>query len=271
MAKRVQSPSSINVYKQCPRRYFYQYILKLPTKDNIHSVKGKIAHSVLEKFFDMDITHFKEEDYKKELSYYLKNLFNAIWLKKLEKFQEIEADEKTIISAKEEIAGMMANWLQAFFEKIDNSGLSFQEAFNKFKPVERESRYESKEHKVRGFVDVVEKTDDEIKVLDYKTSGSFGITENYELQLAIYALLYKEKHGKLPHKLSIWFLKDREKTVEVDEKMIEKAVDEIKNVHINTESNNIEDYPKKPSPLCKWRTGQCDFYETCFKESKNFK
>ncbi len=270
MVKRVQSPSSINVYKQCPRRYFYQYILKLPTGDNIHSVKGKLAHSVLEKFFDMEITHFRGEEYKKELSYYMKNLFNAVWLRNLEKFEEVGADEKSIISAKEELAGMLANWLQDFFDRIDNSGLPFHEAFNNFKPVEKEAHYESKEHKVRGFIDVVENSDGEIKVLDYKTSGSFEITDNYELQLAIYALLYREKHGKLPHKLSIWFLKDREKVVEVNEKMIKKAVEEIKDIHIKTESNNIKDYPKKTSPLCKWRGGQCDFYDTCFEESKKF-
>ena len=35
MPKRVQSPSSISTYKQCPRKYFYQYVLKLPTQGNI--------------------------------------------------------------------------------------------------------------------------------------------------------------------------------------------------------------------------------------------
>lgn len=270
MAKRVQSPSSINTYNQCPRRYFYQYILKLPTKENIYVVKGKIAHSVLEKFFDIDITHFKEEEYKKELSYYMKNLFNAFWLKNLAKFEEIGSNEKEIVSAKEEIAGMLANWLQHFFDKVDSSGLNFHEAFKKFKPVETESRYKSEEHKVMGFIDVVEETDGEIKVMDYKTSGSFDINENYELQLAIYAILYNEKHGKLPHKLSIWFLKDKEKVIDVEESVIEKAIEKIKDIHIKTESEKIDDYPKKTSPLCKWRNGQCDFYEACFRESKKF-
>lgn len=271
MAKRIQSPSSINTYKQCPRRYYYQYILKLPTSENIHSVKGKIAHSVLEKFFDMETTHFKQENYKKELSYFMKNLFNAFWLKNLEKFEDIGAKEKEIIGARQEIAEMLANWLQTFFDRIDSSGLEFHEAFRKFKPVETEAEYESKEHMVRGFIDVVEKVDGEIKVLDYKTSGSFEITEGYELQLAIYALLYREKHGKLPHKLSIWFLKDREKVIDVDEKIIEKAIKEIRDIHVKTDSTSIEDFPKKTSPLCKWNTGQCDFYGQCFRESKKFK
>ena len=271
MGKRVQSPSSINTYKQCPRRYYYQYILKLPTCENIHFVKGKIAHSVLEKFFDIDINHFKEENYKKELSYYMKNLFNAFWLKNLEKFEDVGASEKDVITARHELAEMLANWLQSFFERIDSSGLSFHKAFEKFKPVEIEAAYESEKHQVKGFIEVVENVDGEIKVLDYKTSGSFEITESYELQLAIYALLYREKHGKLPHKLSIWFLKDKEKIIEADEKIIEKAIGEIANIHIKTESNRIDDYPKQVSNLCKWRTGKCDFYDHCFSESAKFK
>jgi len=271
MPKRVQSPSSINTYKQCPRRYYYQYILKLPTKDNIHHIKGKIVHSILEKFFEIDVRHFNEENYKKELSYYMKNLFSAIWLKNLEKFEEIGASEKEILFAKEEIAEMLANWLQTFFERIEKSELSFYEAFKKFKPVETEAEYESQKHMVKGFIDVIEEVDGEIKVLDYKTSASFEITESYQLQLALYALLYKERHGKLPHKLSIWFLKDKEHVMTVDESMIEKAIEEIKEIHIKTESDRIEDYPKKVSNLCKWGTGRCDFYELCFKESTKFK
>jgi CRISPR/Cas system-associated exonuclease Cas4 (RecB family) len=271
MAKRVQSPSSINTYNQCPRKYFYQYILKLPTSENIHSIKGKIVHSVLEKFFDLDVRHFKEENYKKELSYYMKNLFNAFWLKNLEKLEEIGCNEKEIVGAKHEIAEMLANWLQYFFDRIDGTGLSFHEAFKKFKPVEVEAEYESKQHMVKGFIDVVEEVDGEIKVLDYKTSGSFEISDSYELQLAIYALLYSEKHGKLPHKLSIWFLKDKEQAIEMDKRLIEKAIKEIETIHRKTESDRIDDYPKQESGLCKWRTGKCDFYDECFKGSAKFK
>jgi ATP-dependent helicase/DNAse subunit B len=64
MPKRVQSPSSINTYNQCPRKYYYQYILKLPTRPSIHLVRGNIAHSVLEDFFS--ITHLTLESVMEE-------------------------------------------------------------------------------------------------------------------------------------------------------------------------------------------------------------
>ena len=46
--------------------------------------------------------------------------------------------------------------------------------------------------------------------------------------------------------------------------MVEAARAEVEIVHMSTESETILDYPKKEGPLCKWRTGQCDFYDVCF-------
>ncbi|MEM4336787.1 MAG: PD-(D/E)XK nuclease family protein [Candidatus Woesearchaeota archaeon] len=264
MSKRIQSPSSINVYKRCPRRYYYQYIVGLPTKDSIYSVKGKLVHTILEKFFDIDIKHFSEENYKKELLYYMKNLFNACWLKSLENFENVGAKEKDLIEARQEIAEMLANWLQVFFEKIEKEG-SFKEAFNKLKPVEREKEYVSQNYLVKGFIDVIENINGEIKIIDYKTSKDFELTPEYKLQLAIYALLYKEKHNRLPDKIGIWFLRDKEVTIDLDEGMIDDAIKQIKEIHFKTESDNIEDYPKNVTRLCKWNGGQCDFYNECFK------
>ena len=67
MAKRVESPSSINTFLQCNRKYYYQYIEKLPTKPSIHTVRGNIAHSTLENFYALDVSSFThyEKDFKK--------------------------------------------------------------------------------------------------------------------------------------------------------------------------------------------------------------
>ena len=50
MAKRIQSPSSINMYKRCPRKYYLHYILKKPIKPNIHLFRGSTVHSTIEIF-----------------------------------------------------------------------------------------------------------------------------------------------------------------------------------------------------------------------------
>jgi len=85
------------------------------------------------------------------------------------------------------------------------------------------------------------------------------------LQLAIYSLLYHEKHDKMPHKAGIFFLKDTIKHVDVNEDLLKLAKFEIEQIHASTETDQISDYPKKESGLCKWHSGQCDFYDVCMK------
>ena len=64
--KKVQSPSSIKTYKQCPRKYYYSYILGLEQPPNVHTVRGNIAHSVLEHFFDPLAILKKLQNYLKD-------------------------------------------------------------------------------------------------------------------------------------------------------------------------------------------------------------
>jgi hypothetical protein len=84
--------------------------------------------------------------------------------------------------------------------------------------------------------------------------------------LAIYALLHQELKGELPHKVGIYFLKDKPKVIKVDTQLLEFAKREIELIHQKTESDDVCDYPKKQSGLCKYSTGQCEFFDVCQKE-----
>ena len=114
----------------------------------------------------------------------------------------------------------------------------------------------------------IEHHENEIHIMDYKTSSHFDLNEDYRLQLGIYSLLYKEKHNKLPHKAGIYFLRHKAKYIKVDQELIDFAQGEIESIHINTATADIKDYPKCESPLCKYSSGQCDFYEFCFGNKK---
>jgi hypothetical protein len=105
--------------------------------------------------------------------------------------------------------------------------------------------------------------------MDYKSSKKFDVTNEYRLQLAIYAMLYEETHGKRPHKVGIYFLKDtgkHEYHMDVDEELIKMAKLEVEMMHLNSETSDIKNYPKNVTPLCKWSSGQCDFYVRCFEQ-----
>jgi len=262
--RRIQSPSSILTYKQCPRKYYYKYIVGLPESPSIHLVRGKIAHETLEHFFDSYIDDVNMQNYEIRLKTIIQSLLLKYWQKYDQQLQELDLNNDQLKYYFEETAMMLLNWLETFFQKIKSfDSLSFKEIFEKLKPL-REQHFISEELGVQGYIDTIETHNDEIHIMDYKTSSHFDLNNDYRLQLAIYSLLYKEKHQKFPHKAGIYFLRYKPKYIKVDQDLINFARFEIEQVHLNTQSTDINNYPKRESGLCKYNGGQCDFYEFCF-------
>ncbi|RLE46164.1 hypothetical protein DRJ22_02605 [Candidatus Woesearchaeota archaeon] len=259
---RIQSPSSIKIYKQCPRKYYYTYIEELERPSNIHQVRGRIAHSVLEKFFDINAEKIELKDFETQLKIIIQKLLLEEWTKNKEELNTLKLSEKEQIHYFEDTMMMLLKWTEQFCQKIKQKKGSFQERFTKLTPI-REQLYESESYKARGYIDAIEKDENgTIRIMDYKTNGKIDINDHI-LQLSIYALLYYEKHKKLPEYVGIYFLRKGEEIIEVNMDMLEKAKEEIRKIHENTKTNNKKDYPKKPGPLCKWSTGQCEFYDIC--------
>jgi len=267
VAKRVESPSSINTFKQCKRKYYYQYIEKLPTIPNVHQVRGNIAHACLENFFDLDVTEFTDENYEQKFREAIQRLLLHYWrsakpeldLVKLSNDQEKFYFEETML--------MLMNWTNQFIEKIGETmreeNVSVQEAFVEHTPI-REQEYKSDIYSVHGFIDAIHQIKDEVHLIDYKTNSQLDFKDSIKLQLAIYSLLYFEKHGQKPHKVGISFLRHRPKMMIVDEELLNLAKREIELIHGHTsKTEHLDDYPRTVSSLCKWNGGQCDFHDTC--------
>src|SRR3989338_2430314 len=85
--RRIESPSSINTYRQCPRKYYYQYIMKLPVSDSIHTIRGHVVHSVLETFFVAGPDGLSSSDYSLALSQRLLHSFNTEWRQAIPQLQ----------------------------------------------------------------------------------------------------------------------------------------------------------------------------------------
>ncbi|MBW2964826.1 PD-(D/E)XK nuclease family protein [Candidatus Woesearchaeota archaeon] len=266
MAKRLQSPSSINTYKQCPRKYFYQYKLKYPTKENIHTVRGGIVHEALEKFYTADLSSISPDTYKQSLSSHLKNLFDKYWRAGSTRLHKLGLSDDQLTFYYTESVQMLANWISHLFNDIDKElakNIAFPVAFRKLAPIAMEKEYRDSELMVRGFIDVIHQDDQDIILMDYKTSKSDEFKPEYMLQLGIYAVLYEKQHGKYPTKVGLWLLKHKPVTIKVTPELVKNALFEIEQIHFATDSDTISDYPKKVSPLCKYSTGQCDFYDIC--------
>ena len=263
--RRIESPSSINTYKQCPRKYHYLYVKRLPTSPSIHLVRGSVIHSVLEDFYDAELDELVTQNYK-FLHARLLTLFTRHWRKNTYQLSQLNMTEQEIQAFFDESVMMLQSWFNRFKHKHQarmEKGASFQEAYAQLTPV-REEEYLSEEYFVKGYIDAIHHIDDKVFVLDYKTSKNGHISPEYRLQLAIYALLYEEKHGRKPDYVGIDFLKSIEQVIPVDGELVKEAQFEIEQIHASTTSDEIEDYPMNPSPLCKWKSGQCDYYSLCF-------
>lgn len=265
--KRVQSASSITTFKQCPRKYFYSYVLELPVSDSIHSIRGNIAHDALEHFFQININHIDEHNYEKQLKIAMQELLIFHWKNEKERIAKLNFSEEKVQDFFTETLQMLNSWVDLFCRKVKATKKSFKEAFAYLTPI-AEQYFISQKYGIRGYIDAIEIQDGYTRIMDYKTSNTSEITDEYLLQLAIYVLLYHEKYGKFPDEVGLYLLRYGEKTLKADEKLFELAKKECLEIHRRTLSDDIEDYPINQGPLCKWSTGQCDFYNICFKQRR---
>ena len=265
-ACRVQSPSSILTYKQCPRKYFYRYIERLPGPKSIHLIRGSVVHKVLEDVYEIDLSQVPDDGFFHSLKIVLQEMFRKEWFASAKELGELGLSPEELETYFEESQLMVDNFYHYVYERMRPllKSMSPLEAWKKLMP-ERELLMQSPTHLVRGYIDVVQKElDGTLAILDYKTSKKLAITEEYRLQLGIYAMM-QEEHNKPADEVGVIFLKHgQEIRLPVTPDLVEHAKKACLEVQMYTKSHAMNDYPMKPSPLCKWRTGQCEYYDLCF-------
>lgn len=243
MAKRIQSPTSINMYKRCPRKYYLHYLLKKPIKPNIHLYRGSIVHAAINNFDSLEIKPSDESDYPL-LRERLIGIFHDQWKKNEKDIEKLNLPEKEIRFYYNESIEMLDNWLSHFIEETARAPPCKTREVKLFS---------SPEYCVMGILDLIQERNGFIEIIDYKTSKAATITEEYLLQLALYALLYEEKFKKTPVKVGIHFLKFKDgiRMIDVDEKLINLAKREAKMIQLNTLSDDPSDYPCTCGGFCK--------------------
>jgi len=265
IVRKYESPSSINTFRNCPRKYYYHYILGLDTKPTIHTIRGNIVHSVLEDFFNIELEDI--ENFNAKFEEILFNLFNYYWMEKLESLKGLGLENGEVKTFYNESLFMLNNFAANFSKKIMNelkNNLSLRDAFNKIRP-KTEVYYVSDTYKIQGYIDAIHDFSGDVVLMDYKTSKSGSITPEYMLQLGLYALMYQEKHNILPKKVGIYFLASGEEIIiDVDRNLLLKAKMACEEIKICTLSNRITDYPRNITKLCDWGRGRCDFFNNCF-------
>jgi putative RecB family exonuclease len=270
--KRMQSPSSINTYFQCPRKYYYIYKLKLKTSPSIHLVRGSAAHYALETLYKL-VPEVLSENYRHDLHIIGVELLKKSWTDLKSEFNKLDMEPEEIEVYFNDTKLMIANQINVIANRIENymkkNSVDFPTAYKANIPIVEEE-YLSWDYYVKGFIDVIEHQDGKVRLMDYKTSKDKKLSDQYKLQLAIYALLYKTKHDKLPDEVGLYFIKfpEPELSIPVTPELLKEAEFKIEQIHASTLTDEIRDYPKNETPLCNWGRGKCDFYEYCFEDKE---
>lgn len=277
------SASRLNVWIDCPFRYFLQYHISLPElrEDTIHTLKGNAVHETLEKYVKGD------KDYEK----LLKDYYAETKLWELDNRSErrgfphpVDKDCEECQYAIYSNTGVICSIAKRNISEFDGCPRpNFEDDLNLTKAtiskdnsvlnrkiigaeVEFDKEYDG--FKVRGYMDLVTEVDEEtLEVRDYKTGTYTKKTDEAfkDLQMRIYSLIAKEMFPQYKYVLmTLDYLRKQPVTVifgpEDDEKTRTFLQDAYKKI---TESVNP---PRKKSFKCNWCVG----YDECGKIRESF-
>lgn len=154
------------------------------------------------------------------LQYYPKGKYYEDWLKKVGHSSEWivrkSAEEGTLVHemAEDYLNGKEIKYLNDYGKpKMDVSiwsmFLNFVDFWETYNPtlIETEVHIFSDELKVAGTCDLVCEIDNQLWILDLKTSNNLQIT--YDLQTSVYAQCYKECFGKEAYRVGVLWLKSK--------------------------------------------------------------
>lgn len=275
------SPSAITLHLQCPRKFYYRHIEKIPEKPSPFQIRGRIVHKVLEKFFDLDFVEKAKEVHWHDLWHVLRErmfeLLSEEWKKigsyYIDCFSSSKQKEEMLSESREFLDFYSAKLSYALYNKLkeqDPEGKWFEENIKRhFFPKHRELKLEIESENIVGFIDkTLSLFGKGIAIVDYKTSKSslpHSISAQDLKQCKAYAFLWKKFYGEMPKFISIFYLRDGESVYypisEKDFKEIEEDIEEIRG-----KGKEKENFRKNPTKLCNY----CDFFPKCFSSREQF-
>lgn len=284
------SPSRAKTYMQCPKRFHYESVLKLPTPETVATAKGKVVHYVLDYLFDFKKS---ERDITRAVG-----LVDIVW--------DIITDQnKPLLECSQEEIGIRKKfgfYSESSVEKVilDEDTKKYQTLFDKnssrevaflleakecikgyfnmenpkvFTPYERELYVKAKIAGVslHGIIDRLDKIvgrngEVEWVVSDYKTGKP--PKESYRadafFQLEVYALILSVVMGVTVSRLRLLYIREGSRDFILEQVVTEKTFDrtkkKLKKVWLDIkQSFNDDKWPANKSVLCDW----CHFKSVC--------
>jgi hypothetical protein len=223
---------------RCPRKYYYRYIEKRKSKPNIHLLRGIAVHRAIEKFYTHKLDRRPNMDYG-TLRKTVLDLFHDEWDTYTKSFVDTKLTDADLTFFRHESEKMMLNFLHDFLVDNGCEGPS----------PEVEKTLYAKDDGLLARLDAVYHTRDPPLIIDYKTSKSAEVTDEYKRQMGMCAMLYETLYGTRPL-TGLHFLKFRNglRLYKITDKFMETLRNLIGTIRRKTRTADIADYPC----VCGW-------------------
>jgi len=231
--KRILSPTAINAYLSCPRKYYLRYIKKLTTKPSIYLIRGAIVHKTLHEFNMSCIRGPPYQDIG-EIKDTLLLIFNRLWLESKNSLNALGLSPELIEDFRADSEAMLVNFANWFCCQATPPVVYTSEL-----------KIFSDNLRVMGIIDAVKINDNGVFLIDYKTSKDCSITDDIVRQATLYSLLYQDRNDETPIAVYIHFLRDpgEPAAIFIDDAQLEYGKVLIDFIHEKTKTKYEIDYP----------------------------
>lgn len=239
------SPSSASVFRQCPRRWRFRYVDRLPDPPGEAALAGTFAHKVLE-----DLLGLEPQERTMDSA---RALAKETWsdMQVDDDFRALELDPDGIRNFK------WTAWraIEGLWDLEDPKTVELIDT-------ETEVSVEIGGVPFIGYIDRVEGTSDGVVISDYKSGRAPGrkFSKDRLEQVLLYAAALAELQGALPARARLMYLGQRidetQVTAENLRDVTQRLADTWDELLQRTETG---EFPPEPGPLCGW----CAFVRHC--------
>ena len=239
------SPSGASTFEQCPRRWRFRYVDRLPDPAGEAALAGSFAHRVLELLLQAD-----PADRTKDTA---KAIARREW-------PETEAEDDYQALELDDEGGRRFRWKA--WQAIEGLWALEDPAEVEVRATEIDVEADLGGVPFRGIVDRLEVEGDGLVVTDYKSgrAPSPRYASSRLDQVLLYAAAVTESTGEMPVRARLLYLGQRPVGTDVTPKAVDTVVEKLAGTWSSLNSAcRADDFEPRTGPLCGW----CAYAEHC--------
>jgi putative RecB family exonuclease len=245
------SHSRISSFEDCPRKYAFRYIEKVPSDwEGIEAFVGKRVHEILERLYHHLRVHGRPPSLAQMLTRFRLD-WHAQWHPQV-RIVRAENDMDHYVRHGEQCIGA---YYRSQYPFDDGETVAIEENI-------QVSLDPAGVYRMRGIIDRVVRTrTGSYEVHDYKTGGYLPPLKRLatDRQLAIYQIGLQQTHPDAQEVELVWHYLAFNKTLRVRRTEDDLALLRQATMARIDEIEAASEFPPRPGPLCRW----CEYAEVC--------